>query len=314
MPDARGDSPDLSVIIVSYNTAELLDAALRSLERAIKQFTYEVIVADNASADGSVSMLRRKWPSVSLLEMGGNLGFARANNRAMALARGRYLLLMNSDAEALDGALDELIAFLDCHPEAGVAAPQLLNSDLTDQGTARAFPSAAAAVFGRKSFLTAKFPRNRWSCRYLSGRQHQGQAPFAVDWVSGACFMVRRRVVDQVGALDESYFMYWEDADWCRRIGRAGFDVFCVPAAQVVHHEGQSSRERPARLVWEFHRSAFRYYTKHHTPRAAMMDPAVGLALALRAGAIIGIDYTARLFHHAAHPRVPAVATRSGSK
>jgi N-acetylglucosaminyl-diphospho-decaprenol L-rhamnosyltransferase len=311
---ARTSAPDLSVLIVSYNTAALVDACLRSLAATVRLTNYEVVVADNGSVDGTVQMVRQNWPGVTVLDIGTNLGFARANNRALHASSGRHVLLLNSDAEVLEGALDELIAFMDAHPTVGVAAPHLLNSDLTDQGTARAFPSAAAAIFGRKSLLTRMFPANRWSRRYLVGRTQHGDTPFAVDWVSGACLMVRRSVIERVGALDEGFFMYWEDADWCRRIGNAGFGVFCVPAARVVHHEGQSSHGRSSRLVWEFHRSVFRYYTKHYTSMASvLLRPAVAVALTARAAAIIAVDRTKRRVQSAA-PRAEQLPAHHGAR
>jgi N-acetylglucosaminyl-diphospho-decaprenol L-rhamnosyltransferase len=306
--------PDISVLIVSYNTAALVDACLRSLAATVRRSSYEVVVADNGSSDGSVQTVRQNWPGVTVLDMGANLGFARANNRALSASSGRYVLLLNSDTEVHDGALDELVACLDTNPGVGVAAPHLLNSDLTDQGTARSFPSAAAAVFGRKSVLTRMFPSNPWSRRYLVGRAQDGDTPFAVDWVSGACLMVRRSVIERVGALDEGFFMYWEDADWCRRIGNAGFRVFCVPAARVVHLEGQSSHGRPARLVWEFHRSVFRYYTKHHTSvGSVLLRPAVALSLAARASAIVALDRAVVLVQSAAAP-VEEMAVNQGTR
>jgi GT2 family glycosyltransferase len=200
-------------------------------------------------------------------------------------------LLLNSDAEVLTGAIDALVEFLDRTPGAGVSAPLLLNSDLTDQGTARAFPSPANVLFGRKSPLTRLFPSNRWSRRYLVGRTHHGLEPFRVDWVSGACMMVRRAAFERAGLLDERFFMYWEDADWCRRIGREGFGVYCVPRAPVIHHEGGSSGRRPAHLVWAFHRSVYRYYTKHDAPQAwnpLRVVAAVGLAT--RALSIVALN------------------------
>jgi GT2 family glycosyltransferase len=294
--------PDLSVLIVSYNTCDLLARCLASLPKACAEHTYEVIVADNASADGSVGMLRRDWPGVAVVEMGSNTGFARATNRAMAQAQGHHMLLLNSDTEALPGSLDVLIAFLEATPSTGVVAPQLLNADLTDQGTARAFPTAASALFGRKALLTRVFPQNRWAQRYMIGWQRRGTAPFRVDWVSGACLMMPRAVVERVGLLDEGFFMYWEDADWCRRILRAGLSVYCVPEARVVHHEGQSERVfggeaprrkpgRPPRLVWIFHQSAYRYFVKHHAPQAwNPLRPIAAAALAGRAALIIATN------------------------
>ena len=278
---------DLSILIVSYNTRALLDACLKELQATV-QTKYEVVVVDNASRDGSVEMLRTHWPRVGVLEMGANLGFARAVNRALSAASGEYLLLLNPDTSVLPGALDQLVSFLAEHPEAGVAAPQLLNRDFTDQGTARAFPTPWASIFGRKSLLTKLAPNNPWSRRYLVGQRINQSAPFVVDWVSGACLMIRRDVLEKVGPLDERFFMYWEDADWCRRIGNAGYAVYCVPGAKVVHYEGQSSHGRPARLVWTFHRSVYTYYTKHHLRQPwHPLRPLVAAGLAFRAAAII---------------------------
>lgn len=286
---------DLSILIVNFNTRDLLSACLRSVAATVRRHTWEVIVADNASADGSVAMLRRDWPEVKVIETGANLGFARANNKALAVAQGRYLLLLNSDTEVLPDALDELVGFMDAHPAAGVAAPHLLNSDLTDQGTARAFPSPLAVLFGRKSLLTRLFPDNPWSQRYLVGRQHRGNEPFRVDWVSGACLMVRREAVERAGPLDEQFFMYWEDADWCRRIGNAGYAVYCVPSARVVHHEGQSSKGRSAFLVVVFHRSVYHYFTKHHAPqRLHPLRLLAAAGLTGRALSIIAADRVTR--------------------
>jgi len=281
-------APALSVLVVNFNTRDLLGACLRSLPAALRRHGHEVIVADNGSTDGSVAMLRREWPSVAVLELGANLGFARANNRALARARGRYALLLNSDTEVQPDSLDRLVDFLDVTPSAGVAAPRLLNTDLSDQGTARAFPTPPAVLFGRRSPLTRLFPRNRWSRRYMVGRDRSGDGPFEVDWVSGACLMVRREVVATAGPLDEGFFMYWEDADWCRRIKTAGYRVYCVPGARVVHHEGQSGGNRRARLVWTFHRSAYRYYVKHHAPQPWNPLRAVaGVGLAARAALMV---------------------------
>src|SRR5262249_53356826 len=149
-----------------------------------------------------------------------------------------------------------------------------------------------------------------WSRRYLVGREHSGSAPFTVDWVSGACLMLRRFVVEQVGGLDERFFMYWEDADLCRRVGAAGFQVWCVPAARVVHHEGQSSRGRPARLVWAFHASAYRYVLKHHSlARSTPVRQLVGGALYGRAALLIASNFVAGWLQASASARslVPTV-------
>lgn len=279
---------DISVITVAYECRELIGPMLGSLERAARSKTFEVIVVDNASSDGVVAMLRSEWPSAAVIEMGENAGFAKANNRGIAAARGRYLMLLNPDTVAHEGALESLASFLDSEPRAAVAAPRLLYPDLRDQGTARSFPTAAAALFGRRSFLTKVFPRNRWSRRYLVGRERSDVAPFEVDWVSGAAMMVRREAIDRVGGLDEKFFMHWEDADWCHRMKDAGFGVFCVPASRIVHHEGGSRRGWPPRQLRAFHAGAYRYYAKHHAPQ--WWNPLryiAGAGLGLRAALLI---------------------------
>jgi GT2 family glycosyltransferase len=180
--------------------------------------------------------------------------------------------------------------------------------DGTDQGTARTFPSPLAAFFGRKSLLTRLAPSNPWSRRYLAGRQRQGRDPFRVDWVSGACLMTRQDVIERVGPLDERFFMYWEDADWCQRIGQLGLGVYCVPEAEVRHAEGQSGRGHRARLIWEFHKSVYWYYVKHHLPQPwNPARPLVAAGLFGRAALMIAALQVARLAHrtttgHGARP------------
>jgi len=260
--------PDVSIVTVTYECRELLRPCLDAIPAAVGERSYEVVISDNRSTDGVVQMVRDEWPLVGVIEMGSNTGFARANNRAIAASRGRFVLLLNPDTKPAPGSIDRLAAFLDGTPSAGVVAPRLLNSDLTDQGTARSFPTAAAAIFGRRSVLSRLFPNNRWSRRYLAGRSIGGSDPFEVDWVSGAALMVRRDIIDRVGDLDEGFFMHWEDADWCHRIKDAGHRVYCLPAAEIVHTEGGSRRGWPPRQLWAFHHSAYRYYTKHHAKHA----------------------------------------------
>ncbi len=273
---------------MSYRSRDLLRECLRSVAETVREHSYEVIVADNDSRDGTEEMLAAEFASVRRIQMGTNAGFARANNRALREADGRCLLLLNPDTVVRPGALDALARFLEERADVGVVAPQLLNADLTDQGTARAFPTPAAFVFGRRSPLTRLFPGNPWSRRYLTGRARHGGEPFPVDWVSGACLMTRRDILDRVGGLDERFFMYWEDADWCRRVKQHGHGVFCLPAAQVVHDEGGTRRRSPARQVWIFHQSVFWYYRKHysHAPWN-IIRPVVAAALAARAVAVI---------------------------
>ncbi|MFP5256675.1 MAG: glycosyltransferase family 2 protein [Acidimicrobiia bacterium] len=279
---------DLSVLLVTYNSRPFIDLCLGAVEETVRRHAFEVIAVDNASPDGTAAHLRAHWPSVTTIDMGRNAGFAAANNRAFAASSGRHVVLLNGDAVVGPGALDDLVDHLDAHPEVGVVAPKLCNPDGSDQCTARAFPTPSAAIWGRRSPLTRAFPQSRYVRRYLTGRDRAGDEAFPVDWVSGACLMVRRQVVEQVGGLDEGFFMHWEDADWCRRISSAGHEVWCIPSIWVLHAEGGSRRGWPAPQVRHFHRGAYRYYRKHHLlgPRA-VLRPVAAAALASRAALVM---------------------------
>lgn len=304
-------APRLSVLIVSWNARELLAACLDSLAASVRS-PHEVIVADNGSSDGSQAMLAGRAGregGLEWFETGGNVGFARANNLALERARGERLLLLNPDTVALPGALDAMLDHLDRHPEVGVVAPRLLNTDGSDQETARAFPTPAAALFGRRSLLRRLFPNNRWSRRYLTGSGRSGDEPFAVEWVSGACLLVTREAVARAGRLDEGFFMHFEDADWCFRIRRAGLAVHCLPAARVLHHQGGSRRGWPPGQVIAFHRGAFRFYRKHRAPQRLHPMRAVALAgLSLRAALLIAAFYARSATRPRVSPRRPVTA------
>ena len=266
-PSAVVGTTDVDVVIVSYRCRETVLRTLDSLAVAGRGLVVSVTVVDNDSRDGTVDAVRRRFPDVRVISTGWNSGFAFASNTGIARGRGRYVLLLNPDTVPAPDALRALVAFADDNPRAGVVAPRLRNADGSDQLTARAFPTPAAAVLGRRSPLTRIFPGNPWSTAYLSSRHRPTSGPFRVDWVSGAAMLVRRQVIDEVGALDEGFFLFWEDADWCRRIAAAGHEVWCVPAADVVHDEGGSRGHGwSAPTIRWFHRGAYRYWVKHHAP------------------------------------------------
>ncbi len=280
--------PDLSVVVVTYECASFIDACLDAVLTTTTRHSVELIVTDNASSDDGPALVRRHFPEATVIDMGGNTGFAKAVNRGIDVARGRMVLLLNPDTEVQPGSLDTLIDTLDARADAGIVAPQLLNTDGTDQGTARSFPTPSAALFGRRSPLTRAFPHNRWSTRFLTGRDHVGNDPFPVDWVSGAAIMVRRDDAVALGGLDEGFFMHFEDADFCHRVHDRGQSVLCVPEARIVHHEGGSRRGWPASQVLHFHYGAFRFWTKHHAPQAwNPLRLVAGAALAARAAMVI---------------------------
>jgi len=214
---------DLSILIVTYNSLPFVLDCLARLDSAASDHSFEVLVADNASSDGSAAAVRAARPEATVIDMGANTGFARANNRLLSIARGRHAILLNGDAFAEPGALDVLVDFLDRHSTAGIAAPRLLNADGTDQRTARAFPSPAAALWGRRSPLTRLLPSNPWSRRYLGPSIAAQAAPYTIDWVSGACLMIRTELAQRLRGLDEGFFMHFEDADLCSaRVGLSG--------------------------------------------------------------------------------------------
>jgi GT2 family glycosyltransferase len=188
--------------------------------------------------------------------------------------------------------LEKLVLFLDSHPEAAVAAARLVYPDFSDQGAAKAFPTPINVLFGRRSPFTRLFPNNRYSRKYLVSRTHRSNEPFEVDWVSGACLMVRKKVLEEVGLLDEAFFMYWEDADLCFRIKQKGWKIFCVPEAKVIHYEGKSTNRKSSnRLIIEFNKSVYRFYRKHHLRSSfEIMNLIAIIGLSLRALVLLGMN------------------------
>jgi GT2 family glycosyltransferase len=274
--------PDLSVCIVSWNTRADLRAALASVFAYAGEVALEVIVVDNASADGSAEMVRREFPAAQLIANRWNRGFAAGNNQALRRARGRYYLLLNSDTVVHAGAFAELVRFMDAHPDAGAVGPRILNPDNTLQYSCRRFPTLATGLF-RKAPLGRLIPDNRWNREYLMSDWVHDVAR-EVDWISGAAMCLRPEAVRQVGALDEGYYMYCEDVDWCYRARRAGWKIYYLPQAVVTHVIARSSDQRPLRMVAEFHRSMLRFYRKHYAAAMSpLLRPLVPVGIMLRA-------------------------------
>ena len=258
----------LSVILVNHNARQLTLDCLASIA-AKTRTPHEIILVDNASADGSVEAVRRRFPQAVIIANQANNGFARANNQGMEIARGKYVILLNNDTVLKNDALDQMGAFLEANPRAGALTCKLYDADgVTVQKNCRSFPSLLGTMFGRASLLTRFFPRNPWSSRNLLTDWDYNSAR-AVDWISGAALMVRREVIERVGRLDDkTYYMYWEDTDWCKRIRDAGWEICFTPAGEIVHLTGQGAGKRPLRLrlamIYHLHRSAYRYFRKHY--------------------------------------------------
>lgn len=254
-------NPTLSIIIVNWNVRDLLAACLRSLEPARERLALQVLVVDSHSADDSVTMVRRGFPWVELIACEENVGFPRGNNLGLAQTNGRYILLLNPDTEVVGAALTTMIAYMESHPHVGGLGPQLLNPDGSVQSSRRRFPTLATALF-ESTWLEPLAPASI-SRHYYVQDVADGETA-VVDWVTGACLLVRREVVEQIGGLDEDYFMYSEELDWCRRIKAAGWQIIYLPTAQVIHHEGKSSEQAVTERHINFQRAKLRYFYKYH--------------------------------------------------
>jgi GT2 family glycosyltransferase len=259
-------SLDLSVVIVNWNVCDLLQRCVESVLSSQRSITTEIIVVDNASTDGSVGMLRAEFPQTILIRNPENRGFPAANNQGIAAAQGRYVLLLNPDTEVLADALDTLVQYMDAHPDVGLVGPQLLYPDGQVQSSRRRYPTLATLFF-ESTWLESLAPRSLLRRYYVLDQPDD--AVLDVDWVTGAAMLARREVIQQVGGMDERFFMYSEELDWCRRIKAAGWRVVYHPAVRITHYEGKSSEQAvPARHV-NFQRSKIHYARKYHGPRVA---------------------------------------------
>jgi GT2 family glycosyltransferase len=254
---------DLSLIVVYYRAPEAMRACLASLPAACAGLEAEVLVVDNASGDGMAHEIGRDHPAVRVLENPENLGFARGVNRGIAQARGRCVALLNPDTRVEPGAFAALVAHLDAHPEVGAVGPRIVDPDGTLQLSCRRFPTHWTGLFNRYSLLTRLFPGNPWSRAYLM-LDFDHASTRAVDWVSGACLVTRRDVIARVGPMDEAFFLFNEDVDWCRRMHAAGYQVVYLPAVTCMHEVGASKGAIPAWLIWRRHQGMRHYFRKHH--------------------------------------------------
>lgn len=272
----------------------MLRDCLQSVASACEGITHETLLIDNGSTDESVAMVRRDFPQVRLKANATNTGFTRANNQGLRAARGRYLALLNNDTICHAGAFTALVRELEATPDAGIAAPKLLNSDGTRQFSFRSFPGFQQALFSRESLLTRIFPDNPYSTKYLKA-DDPGDAPQDVDWVSGACFVIRRDLYEKIGGLDESFFMYSEDVDYCMRCWEAGYRVIYRPAGVVTHLGGQTSSRTPFLPIFERHRSMYRFYKKHYSRELLFLDAATAVVVSLRCATLLGVEALRRV-------------------
>jgi hypothetical protein len=255
----------LSIIIVSWNTRDLLEACLASVFAHPPEAAFEVWVVDNDSEDDSVAMARAQFPQVKLIENEENVGFAQANNQAMAQCQGEYVLLLNPDTEVKPGALTALTAFLDENPAAGAAGSRLLNPDGTLQPSCHPAPTLSRELW-RLFHLDAIRPYGRYNMHTWDTSQ-----PREVDVLQGAALALRKNILDEIGYLDADYFMFSEEVDLCWRIQRAGWSLHWVPASRVVHYGGQSTQQVAEKMFLQLYLGKLKYFRKHYGPGAGIV-------------------------------------------
>jgi hypothetical protein len=278
---------DLSICIVTLNACDYLRNCLRSITEQSaylenkgfpsnipsppvdispwvgERLSFELIIVDNGSSDGTVEMLRQEFSVSTLILNSKNDGFARPINQALRASSGEYLLVLNPDTIILPGALNDLVAYLKSHVDVGICGPKVLNRDGSLQKACRRGVSRPWAAFSYFSGLSSLFPKSKCFGGYLLNYLDE-DATHEVDGVSGSCMLIRRKVVEQVGYFDELFFAYQEDADFCFQVKKAGWKIVYFPKAQIIHYGGQGgSRVQPYRSIYEWHRSYYLYYRKN---------------------------------------------------
>lgn len=273
--------PDVSVIVVNWNTRDLLAECLDSVLKTTGNLGVELIVVDNASHDGSREMVCERFPAVRLIANATNEGFARANNQGIALGQGRYLLLLNSDAVVTPGAVEALLGLARAEPRAGIVGAQLLYPGGAFQASHTPFPN----VWQEFLILTG-LGRLCWGPWYPSRGPEEEKGPQVVDYVEGACMLVRREAVEEVGGLDEGYFMYAEEVDWCYSMKKRDWQVWYQPGARIIHHGGGSSRHRRPQREADLYCSRVRFFRKHYgNPAAGRLKALIYGLTAVKIGA-----------------------------
>ena len=269
MPTAK-EPPELSIIIVNWNTRDLLRDCLNSVYAETKETSFEVLVVDNASSDGSAEMVKREFPQLRLIENEENLGFAKANNQAIRQSRGSYILLLNADTVVLSGALDKMVAFMRAHPDVDASGPMILNPD----GSLQPSTHDAWYTFGywAKFFLRERLVTYlpRLSVSKLGKRETYNSQPRQVGWVTGACMMMTRGALNKVGLLDDQYFLFSEEVDWFYRLKQLGGKTYLIPEDRIIHYGQQSVKQTDA-ILKDYYRSHYLFIKKHHTKMEAIL-------------------------------------------
>lgn len=263
---------DLSICIVNWNTRDLLIQCLTSVVQGTEGVDYEIVVVDNASTDRSVHAVQEGFPQVKLIVNSSNLGFAKAANRVIIESKGRYVLLLNPDTRPLYNAIGKMVEFMDSHSETGALGCRLLNPDLTLQPSCFSFPTLETALYDAL-LLSWLFPQSSTFGKYrVSFWKHDSVRE--VDSVTGACLLLRRKAIDQIGLLDERFFMYYEESDWCYRMRQKGWKIYFIPHAEVVHYFSGSIPVLSGLTAGRSMESMYYFFRKHYgLPAAVALIP-----------------------------------------
>jgi GT2 family glycosyltransferase len=288
----------IDLVIVNYNSTELLHDCLASIKSSCNGSRPNVVVTDNGSKE-PIEYIRKTYSDITIVRNRENIGFSRAINAILSSTDAPYIVLLNPDTIVLtDHFLESIAAFMDVHPDVGILGPGVLDPDGCTQGSARSFPRFHSLLFGRRSLLTKIFPQSRLASANILSKNANNTEPLEVDWVSGACMVIRRRSVQQVGMMDDRFFMYWEDVDWCKRMWDRGWKVMYWPAVKIMHHVGGSSESRVFRSVLAFHKSALLYFNKHVKKYRSLLLPPIYAAISLRFFGILFLQFMTRTFSH----------------
>ena len=248
---------DVAFIIVTWNARDLLMDCLESLFSQVSLISYEVFVVDNGSHDGTVEAVKDRFPDAKLIANEDNLGFAAANNQGLKAMFARYAVLLNSDTIVSKGVFERLAGFMDENPDTAVTGPQLLNRDGSKQNCFHNYPSLLSEIVGLgllKSIFPEKYP----------GKRKDYDSPLEVEAILGACLMVRKTVVDRLGYMDDGYFFFLEETDWCYRMKKAGWKIYHIPDVKIVHLHGASTKKKVPVATWiEYYRSNYRFFRKN---------------------------------------------------
>lgn len=270
----------ISIIIVNYNVKDFLQSLLLSLDKALKNITHEIIIVDNASTDGSVELIKNNFSNVTLIDNKKNIGFSRANNLGLKISKGKYLLLINPDTLVSEDTFTEMIKFFETHPEVGLAGCKILNPDGTLQlACRRSFPGPWTS-FCKVTGLSSLFPKSKIFARYNLTYLDEKKS-YEVDAVSGSFMMFTRKVYEEIGGLDEEYFMYGEDLEYCYRIQKSGYKIYYVASTQIIHYKGESTK-RSSIDETKFFYSAMHLFVKKHFSASFVVEFILRTAILVR--------------------------------